>query len=433
MTSDGTKPLSGVNVTVSPGTATAMTDATGAFDIKSLSIGAYQMTFQLSGYVTQTIPVDVNLSGPTKVSVVMPFNLDGAVGPTVQVSDQLDVGFSAPVSITATATGTGTLTYKWTQTGGAPVTGMAGASTATLTFTTNDFVSSLGYAYPDGITGGGIELTNARCGVRGIDRDQADHATFQVVVTDGNGVSTTSSMQVYSTRPTLGIRNVPMGIPVWLQGNGPDIPLDGGATQASWVWQLTAKPAGSTTAALFAANGAAGTAYASGAAGQFAYFIPDVVGTYTLTETTSGCSFNVYAGTWMGIMTVTGPSDTPVVQTTTQAGVCTGNCHYAGGPAPDMFTPWEGTDHATALKRRSRARRVRTSASRASSATPWATTRALPRRTTGSTISRRPTAGSTRPPTWRATGRRSRTCRRRATSVTARASSARIATARRAT
>ena len=42
-------------------------------------------------------------------------------------------------------------------------------------------MTSLGYAYPDGIADGGIEVTNARCGVRGIDRDQADHATFQVV------------------------------------------------------------------------------------------------------------------------------------------------------------------------------------------------------------------------------------------------------------
>ena len=68
------------------------------------------------------------------------------------------------------------------------------------------------------------------------------------------------------------MRDVPVGIPVWLQGNGPDITLDGGATQASWDWQITAKPNGSNVA-LYAANGAA-QAYASGATGQFALLRP---------------------------------------------------------------------------------------------------------------------------------------------------------------
>ena len=121
-------------------------------------------------------------------------------------------------------------------------------------------------------------------------------------------------MNVYSTRPTPGVRDVPIGIPVWVEGNGPDITLDGGATQATWTWQLTTVPSGST-ATLFAADGAA-QPYASGATGQYAYFIPDVAGVYTLTETVSNtgntpCTFDVYAGTWLGIMTITGPERHP--------------------------------------------------------------------------------------------------------------------------
>jgi hypothetical protein len=365
VTTNGTTPLAGVSVSASPGSETTTTDATGAFSFMALPVGAYQMTFTLAGYVSQTITVGVNLSGPTKVSVVMPFNLDGAVGPTVTVTDQLDVGFDAPVSITATATGNtggdgGSLTYAWTQTAGAPVT-LTGASTPTLSFTSPSFVTSLGYLWPNGITDGGIEVSNARCGVRGVDRDQANHSTFQLVVTDVHGVSTSSSVNVYSTRPTTGLRNVPTGIPVWLEGNGPSFPLDSGV-QASWSWTLTG-PSGST-ATLMAANGAPGTPYAAGASGQYAYFIPDKSGTYTLTETTGqpACSFSVYATTWLGIMTLTGPNDTPPVSSSPNSAVCQ-DCHsgpatlnYVQGSrsdvAPNMFIPWEGTNHATALQRK---------------------------------------------------------------------------------
>jgi len=351
VTSNGTTPLTGVTVTASPGDATATTSATGTFTITGLDIGSYDLTFSLSGYVTQTIVAPVNLSGPTSVSVVLTQNLDGAVGPAVAVSDQLKVGYSTPVTVTATATGNAPFTYAWTQTAGAPVT-LTGAKTATIGFTTPELVQSLGYLYPDTIADGGIAIANARCGTLGVDRDQAAHSAFQVVVTDANGVSTTGSVNVYATRPTLGLRNAPVGIPVWLQGNGPDIPLDGGV-QTSWSWQLSA-PTGST-ATLFAGDGAS-VPYVGGATGQFAYFIPDVTGQYTLTETgssTTPCSFNVYAAKWLGIMTITGPTDTPPVSATSNASFCV-TCHSSadGGIAPDEFTPWAATNHATALKRK---------------------------------------------------------------------------------
>ena len=133
VTSDGTTPLAGRHRDRRrPAPPTTTTDATGAFSFKSLAVGAYEMTFHLAGYVDQTITVAVNLSGPTTVSVVMPFNLDGAVGPTVAVSDQLERRASTRRSPSRPPPpATGTLTYAWTQTGGAPVT-LTGASTATL-------------------------------------------------------------------------------------------------------------------------------------------------------------------------------------------------------------------------------------------------------------------------------------------------------------
>jgi predicted CXXCH cytochrome family protein len=349
---DGKNPLDGVSVTASPGDETETTDGTGAFKFPSLDIGSYELTFHLAGYIDQTIPIGVSLAGPTKVTVALAMDLDGATGPTVTVSDQLSAGFNAPISITATATGNGPFTYAWTQTGG-PTAQLTGADTATLQFTTNDFVTSIGYMYPNGTQGGGSALSNARCDTMGIDRDQANAYAFQLVTTDANGVATTSTVNVNSTRPTLGLRNVPIGIPVWLEGNGPDFPMASGAAQASWSWQITAAPNGST-ATLYAADGAA-QAYASGANGQFAYFIPDLAGKYTLTESTADanpCTLTIYAGTWMGMMTITGPNDTPpVAESTTIAALNCTQCHN-DVTAPDKFTPWEGTAHATALQRK---------------------------------------------------------------------------------
>ena len=298
---------------------------------------------------------------------------DSAVPPAVAISSTanlLNVGYSAPVSITATPTGTGPFTYAWSLPNKInPAVTLTGATSGTVSFTTPDFVSSIGYQYPDGITAGGAAIADARCDTRGIDRDQAAHTTLQVVVTDAHGVATTSSVQVYATRPTTGLRNVPLGIPVWLQGNGPSFPLtvtsDAGAsttaTQTVWTWQLTSAPTGST-ASLYAANGAA-VPYAGGASGQFAYFIPDVASTnaadYVLTETTSGCTVTIHAGSWLGIMTSTGPNDTPPVTPTVQSTTCQSGCHTGTSPwngntaqAPDMFTPWSHTNHATALQRK---------------------------------------------------------------------------------
>ena len=166
---------------------TATTSASGAFSFASLPIGAYELTFSLAGYVTQTVTAAVNLSGPTTLSPVAmvaetepsdsgPPDADSGAppvtGPPVSVSDVLNAGFNAPVTVTATVTGTDSYTYAWTQTSGPTLT-LTGANTASVSFTTPEFVVSLGYNFPDGITDGGIVLNNARCGVRGIDRDQA--------------------------------------------------------------------------------------------------------------------------------------------------------------------------------------------------------------------------------------------------------------------
>jgi len=352
VTSDGSTPLAGVAVSVvEPGGPSTATDSSGAFTFTALPLGAYQLAFQLAGYVDQSAVVLVNLSGPTTVQVVLSAVPDAGPPPTVSVSDQLNAGFSTPVALAATATGTG-LTYAWTQLSGPPLT-LLGANTSTLQFSTPSFASALSYGALGQSSSSNNVVANARCGVRGIDRDQASRSIFQLVVTDQGGISTTSTVHVESTRPTQGLRDVPLGVPVWLEGNGPALPLDGGSVQGSWSWALTATPNGSA-AMLLAANGT-DLPYVSGASGQYARFIPDIAGVYSLTESGANgtpCSFDVYAGSWMGVMTITGPNDAPPVQVSSS--VLTANCMecHNNVTAPDAFTPWQTTTHATALQRK---------------------------------------------------------------------------------
>jgi hypothetical protein len=315
--------LAGVSVTASPGAATATTDGEGAFTMTDLAIGAYEMTFHLAGYVDQTLFVAVDLAAPTKVTVVLAVDPEAGTGPAVTVSDQLAAGYAAPVTVTATAAGSGTLTYAWTQTGG-PTAVLTGADTAALSFTTEDFATAMGP----------VTAANARFDTLGIDPDQALAYAFQLVVTDATGQATTVTVTVNATRPSPGLRMVPIGVPVWLQGNGPLFPLPPvapatvGLPQTAWSWTLDTKGATGSTATL------------TDPTSQFSTFIPDVVGTYALTETVAGQTLQIYAGTWQGEMT-------PATQA-----VCM-MCHGGGTDiAPNVFPPWEGTAHFSALQRK---------------------------------------------------------------------------------
>ena len=171
-------------------------------------------------------------------------------------------------------------------------------------------------------------LANARFGTLGINPDQADGYTFQLVVTDANAVATTTTVTVSATRPTTGLRMVPVGVPVWLQGNGPLVPIGTPpAAQTTWSWTLDRSGASGATATL------------AGPTSQFATFTPDAAGTYVVKETVSGQTMNVYAGTWQGEMT--DASQTKCLL-----------CHVDTTLAPNMFDPWKGTKHYSALQRK---------------------------------------------------------------------------------
>lgn len=307
---DGTNPLE--DVAVSAGKATATTDASGAFTLAGLPLGAYAVTFHLAGYIDQTVEVGVNLSGPTKVSVALAVDPNAGTPPVVTVTDQLKAGFDTNVTLTATATGTGALTYAWTQTSGPAVT-LTGADTASPSFTTQDFATAMGPTVAD----------NARFGALGVNPDQAGNYVFEVTVTDAKGHATKATARVNATRPTTGLRMAPLGVPVWLQGDGPIV----APTQTTWSWTLDTSGASGSTATL------------QNPTSQFPSFTPDVVGTYVIKETVANKTMKVYGGTFMGEMTA-------AVQTAT----CK-LCH-TNTIAPDKFTPWMGTQHYSALQRK---------------------------------------------------------------------------------
>jgi hypothetical protein len=334
---DGTSPLQGVTVSAAPGAAMATTDAAGAFALDALPVGAYALTFSATGYLDKTVNVAVSLAGPTTVSVAMAVDVDSGTPPTVTVADQLKAGFDKAVTITATATGTGTLTYAWTQTSG-PTVALTGADTATVSFQTQDLPTALGPAV----------LKNARYGVVGVNPDKAGNYGFQVTVTDPVGHATTAKVTVNATRTTTGLRMVPLGVPVWLQGNGPLMlltplaPATVGVPQTTWSWTLDTSGAPGSTATL------------SDPTAQFPSFTPDVAGVYKLTETVQDTNksaatppiaaapaLSIYAGPWMGEMTQT-------VQDS--CGLCHGQA--AIPKATDNFTPWKKTAHYSSLQRK---------------------------------------------------------------------------------
>jgi hypothetical protein len=314
---DGQRPLAGVTVTTNPGHATATTAGAGAFSLPPLDIGVYDLSFHLAGFVDEVRTVAVPAGAPVTVSVMLAREGDGgAGGPAVTVSDQPAVGYATAVTVPAQASGNGPFTYAWTQTSG-PSASLSGTSTPTLAFTTRDFVTSFGPR----------AIANARFDVLGIDPDHANEYAFQLVVTDANGLSTTVTVAVSSTRPATGLRMVPTGVPVWLQGNGPLMPIGSPpAPQTSWSWALDTSGASGSVATL------------GGASSQFPHFTPDVIGKYVVTETVAGQTMSIYAGTWQGEMTAASQANCSL-------------CH-TGAIAPDMFTPWKKTAHASAMERK---------------------------------------------------------------------------------
>jgi hypothetical protein len=335
------KLLGATAVTEDPGSVTATTGGDGTFNM-TLPVGAYGLTFKRQGYLDKTVPgVDVTLAGTTHIAVTMATD-PTTDGPTIAVSDNLTAGFDSPVTVTAQVTAPDSdptkLVYGWTQTGGLPAAGLTGTSTDAITFTTLKLSDAKLEANSNVVLGehdGG--LVPARFGAMSFSPDETGNYAFTFTATDPEGHVASTAILVQATPPSSGLRNVPVGIPVWFEGDS--FGADGGP-QTAWSWSLDTSEAPGSKATL------------AGATTQFPSMLPDVSGTYALTESVSGKSANVYAHDWDGIS----GGDAGVGNDYVEQGCTTAGCHV--GPtsipwpgteplAPDMFTPWRTTAHAT--------------------------------------------------------------------------------------
>jgi hypothetical protein len=236
---------------------------------------------------------------------------------TVTVNAGEDVSGEPGASVTLAATvdaadGSQVTAYQWEQAAGVPAS-LSGADSDTLTVTLDDAA-----AYKAALVT--VLQPVDRFGVQAINPhalDAAEVATFKLTVTTSSG-SYSDSVNVSADLPYVigtGVSNVGIQVPVLLRG----------AAQESYSWTM-AGPSGSSASLAEATS-------------QYPSFTPDVEGKYTLTEATSGASFDVYAGTWMGVIVGLDANGRPEADPT-----CT-TCHN-GSTAPDQFTAWAASGHA---------------------------------------------------------------------------------------
>ncbi len=230
--------------------------------------------------------------------------------PTVTIAGSTQTaGFGAPVTLIGTAADPDSditkLTYKWVQTAG-PTGPLVGAATPTLTFTTQTLTDAKATV-----------MALLHFGVLPISPDEAGNYSFELDVTDPEGNVGKATATVRANPPTTGLQNVPVGIRQFLMG-------DGGA-QTTWNWSLDATGAKGSAAIL------------TGGTTRFPSFVPDVVGSYNLTEAVSTKTLTIVAGNWRGMMT-------------DYQGSCQ-TCHSDSTKlAPDVFTPWSKTAHGIAVQ-----------------------------------------------------------------------------------
>ncbi len=357
-TAVGAVPLAGVTVTASPAAAggTATTDASGAYSM-SIPGGSYTLTFAKTNYTSATANVNVANSVNTPANATLAEAASGKPSVALAASGN-DVGYGQKFTLTASATSPlgATLSYTWT--------GTDVSSGATATATSQTFVSATGGTpAPVGDPYGDVPAfkQDNRFGVLPINADTRGTKSVSVTANDGQGGSTSVSVSVNSAAPQAGVRQVAVGIPVFMNAGS------GAATTAVWT---VSPPSGSTVTALSTA----------GTNTRNAWFIPDVEGAYVVSN--GQASMTVYAGKFTGAISGGGYTtktfskndpkagmffDTSVAYwwgggvsqatytnwpTVTQASTCA-LCHNdSSNPiALNVWTSWQNTAHATFFSR----------------------------------------------------------------------------------
>ena|GEM_PF-2175284 len=356
--------IPGVLVSTSPSAGTTTTDANGNYSL-SLPGGSYTLTFTATNYTTGTSPANVAIGITTPINVTMAEAASGYPTVAVVASGQ-NVGFNASFGVTATATSPNGYAMSYTWSGAT-----AGNPTTTATGTTVSLTTALaGTAAPGSDPGGytSAYTQELRFGILPLSADTRGAKSVSVTANDNHGGKTTASVTVYAAGVQPGVKAVAMGVPVYMNS--------GIANDTTSTWTVLG-PASSPTYSVST----------SLSAGRNPFFTPDTVGSYVVTKTSApAASMTIYAGTYAGAISGGSYASKTFSKTDPKAGMwfdttntaywasgassatytnwpvvtpdsgCLG-CHNANnGPfssttAPDEFTPWKDTAHATFFSR----------------------------------------------------------------------------------
>ncbi len=315
--------------------ATGATDATGKYSITA-PLGYVQVAFTLANY-TSPSPIGCGVVAGQTVTVNAALSEAASAAPSVAISVPAptdDFGYGATITLTASASSPvgKSLTYAWvnaTDGGLGSVTAASDGKSARVTFPTLDSAMAprdpVADTDPAQYVISGYDYKSAPFGVLPIMADTRGSMSIGVQVDDGHGQTAKANVSLDAASIFTGEPNIPVTSTVYLNSGH-----SGSAT-----WTIAAPAVSAVTAVTPIDTGdAAGTR-------SIGSFKVDVAGAYRVTEGSN--SLTIYAGSWKGA--IGGGGGSGGKETVTAADDCT-QCHD-GSVAPDVFTPWSGTLHAT--------------------------------------------------------------------------------------
>lgn len=323
-----------VRITVSPaidGVTVTPTDVDGKYTA-TLPNGAYTLSFAKSGYTTQTQAANAVATKSKTLDIYLEATGPFAVNAGADVTKAAGASFDLAGTVTAFDATLGTPTYAWSivpdvngTTGDVTI---AGGTTLTPTVTMKSAAVYKAQLVEKN-AGFNYDFTPAA-----LERWRVVPLTVGVLRQPAQGVMTAAVLRLTVTYPGLapisddvkigvalpvvpnnGLRNVPIGQPVLLQG----------ITKATYAWTMT-KPAGSA-------------ATLNDATTRYPDFTPDASGVYTLSEAGTA-RITINAGKYVGMLT--GPNQP-------SAGCnSTSGCHTTFNAATRMAT-WLDTGHKNVM------------------------------------------------------------------------------------
>ena len=340
--------VEGAVVTFAPPVAGSFTsDATGFYSA-DVPAGNYTVTFTDARYTTQSQPV--NLTGaPVSLDVILVPKAPVLVS-TALTGDPVPGAVVQAVGTFEILDGSSPMSVTWTQEPGGVAVQIANADQETADVTLpgdtlykDELIKILaeppadpaanlppGIELPPGEFFGGLQDRYQVVAVNPLMHEEAAHTALLFTVVTSSGTYT-DTLDVQATLPwkvASGLQNVPIGRPVLLHAK--DRPV--GDTDP-YDWTLI-RPGGSGAVLMDATT-------------QDSWFTPDLEGKYTLhvtdPATTDLIAIDVYAGTWVGVITGkdAGIDGLPLAEG------CTSLCHNdVTKIAPDKFTPWRQSGHA---------------------------------------------------------------------------------------